>query len=447
MWAILASRCLYADGAHEFIRTLAAQDFCSLMWCRQFSYYIAEFPLVLLIKLGVTDMNWLRLAFGVGCFLLWPLIMMGCHWLSPKNFWLVVVAAAAGYLNAAYMAIGEHIVAHALFWPALFAILYARPLTPLAALILLVSSTGLLFSYESQLFLCLPLAALSLWRIFEARRSPTAEKKWCWLVLLAAALLCLTAAAIGFYAVVKPENPAELSGFKHQSAELIGQPGWTLTWTVFWIGLMLGVWFSDRVWEVIRTKIVGSVVLLGLVIWGLWPLLAPGSLDPARQFHHRILDLLVPLALLPVAVMSRYRPQWLAEKKRWRLKQLAAVLLLVQSVWQISATCQWQLDLGKMQALLDDHRGVIPFHSTILATSSLESPGQDFEWTMPCLSLAINPSPHIQSLICGESYISPQRAAFWQPFDPLNSERLPALQHYGLDYSNYLAALSGKNVR
>ena len=33
-FAIFSSRCLYADGSHEFIRVLEAHDFISLMWSR-----------------------------------------------------------------------------------------------------------------------------------------------------------------------------------------------------------------------------------------------------------------------------------------------------------------------------------------------------------------------------------------------------------------------------
>ncbi|HTR41702.1 MAG TPA: hypothetical protein VMH87_08815, partial [Pseudomonadales bacterium] len=67
VFEILSSRCLYADGAHEFIKTLQAQSFASFMWSRHFAFYIYEFPLVVAIKLGVTSLTWLRMAFGLGC--------------------------------------------------------------------------------------------------------------------------------------------------------------------------------------------------------------------------------------------------------------------------------------------------------------------------------------------------------------------------------------------
>jgi hypothetical protein len=85
--------------------------------------------------MGVTNFAWLRLAFGLGCFLPWPIALAACYWISPKNFWLAAAGCAIGYLNTAFMPVGEHILTHALFWPSLFVILFARPLKPAATAI------------------------------------------------------------------------------------------------------------------------------------------------------------------------------------------------------------------------------------------------------------------------------------------------------------------------
>src|ERR1700722_9133098 len=95
---ILWSRCVYADGAYEFVRVLQAQNFVALLWSRHFACYIFECPLVVAIKLGVVNLNWLRLALGLGCFLPWPIALAACYWISPKNFCLAIIDCAAGYL-------------------------------------------------------------------------------------------------------------------------------------------------------------------------------------------------------------------------------------------------------------------------------------------------------------------------------------------------------------
>lgn len=445
--AIFSSRCLYADGAHEFIRVLQAQDFVSLIWSRRFTFYIHEFLLVLAIKLGVTNMSFLRFAFGLGCFLPWPVVLLCCHWISPKHFWVAIMGCAAGYLNACYMAIGEHILAHAFYWSSLFVIVFARPLKPLAALILLTSAVCLLFSYESQLFLCLLLAVLSLWRIVEEARERSSLNYWSRIVLLVAAGLFLASSGIGFYAVIKPKNPAEFMGFKAHVEALLFQKGWTLTWTILWSCLMLSVWLSEKASNIITHRIGILIIFCALVVWGTWPLLLPEGLNAEKQFHNRILNLLVPLSMLPVVLILKYHPEWI-ESKASRLGQMAAILLLVQSVWQISATWQWHRDVGRLQAVLSSSEGIVPLHASILGTSSIESRTMDFDWTWPCLSIALNPDRQIRSLVCSEFYVSPQyRGMFWQPFDPLKTETLPDLKHYGIEFTNYIAALRSQDVK
>ena len=72
----------------------------------------------------------------------------------------------------------------------------------------------------------------------------------------------------------------------------------------------------------------------------------------------------------------------------------------------------------------------------------MESRGREFDWTWPCLSIALTPDRHIQSLVCAEWYVDPRnRQKLWQPFYPPEVETFPDLRHYGIDYSNYAALL------
>ncbi len=447
--AILSSRCLYADGAHEFVRVLQARGFVSFMWSRHFAFYIYEFPLVLAIKMGVTNMACLRLAFGLGCFLPWPVAMICCWWIAPQHFWMVAVGCAAGFLNAAFMAVGEHILAHALFWPSLFVILFARPLKAPAAVILLLAATGMLFSYESQLILCVPLAVLALWR---ASREKAEYSGLAWVVFLTAAALFLAGVTNGLYALLMPEIPRNLAGFKAGTLDITAHMGWTFTWTIIWAGLMLVTCFSGKFWQIITTKAGFYILFIAVAVWGTWPLLAPGRLDNGVQYDNRVLDTLIPLALLPVALISRFKPQWI-EFRRQRLVPLAAALLIAQSLWQISATINWSRDVCWMREILASKSGIVTVRTTVLAVDGMEgrelhqdAMGGRFDWVWPCLSIALAPDKKVNCLICSEVYMDPViRRNFWQPFDPLKPETLPNLEHYRLDFSGYIEALRKTN--
>ena len=442
---ILSSRSLYGDGAFEFIRVLKARGFVALMWSRHFACYLFEFPLVLAIKLGVTNFTRLRMAFGLGCFLPWPIALWCCYWISPKNFWLAVLGCAAGYLNAAFMPVGEHILAHALFWPSLFVILFAQPLKPLAAVILLASAAGMLFSYESQLFLCVPLALLALWR------APLEKKengRWGWTVFLMAAALFAAGVTVGFCGVLMPELQANYDAFKTGAFGIYKHLGWTLSWTVAWIGLLFAAFFSETFWRLISRKPALYLLFALLMVWGTWPLLEPNHWDNGVQDDNRVLDMLAPLALLPLALILRFRPQW-TEFRQMRLVPLVAALFLAQSLWQISATLHWWQDVTWTREILASRHGVVLLRSTPLAADGMDGRelyppaiGGRFDWAWPCLSIALSPRRQISSIICSEVFMNRDiRAHFWQPFDPLNPKTLPDLRPYGVDYSDYISAL------
>jgi hypothetical protein len=443
---IFSSRCLYGDGAHEFIRTLEAQGFMYLMWSRHFAFYIFEFPLVLAIKLGVTNFTGLRIAFGLGCFLPWPIALACCYWISPKKFWLAIAACAAGYLNAAFMPVGEHILTHAFFWPSLFVILFAQPLKPGAAMILLASAVGMLFSYESQMFLCAPLALLALWR---AGREKKEKHLWAWTVFLAAAALFIAGISVGLWGVLMPELQANYGGFKAGAFGIFKHLGWTFSWTLGWSALVVAALFSETFWQMLSRKPGVYLLFALLLVWGTWPLLAPNHWDNGVQYDNRVLDLLVPLALLPVALILRFRPQWL-ELRHSRLELLVAAALFAQSLWQISATMHWYQDVTWAREILASHYGVVPLRSTALVADGMDGHelyphaiGGRFDWAWPCLSLALSPRPQVNSLICSEVFLDPNiRAHFWEPFDPLNPKTLPDLRHFGVDYRGYISALT-----
>jgi hypothetical protein len=443
--AIFANQCLYADGAHEFVRVLENKGFVAFMWSRHFAFYVFQFPLVAAIKLGVTDLTWLRTFFGLGCFLPWPVALLLCRWISREHFWLAAAACGAGYLNAAAMAVGEHILAHALFWPALFGFLFARPLKTGSALILLLMAVGLQFSYESQIFLSAPLLLLSLWR---AAEKPSRAPGWARMVFALAAALFLTSIANGIYAIWMPELPANLTGFKSGTLGMVQRPGWNLVCTVLWCGLTFAVCRSEKIWRGLSRKWGFGLMATAVLVWGCQPLLMPNRVDTGILYDNRVLNLLVPLALLPVAFTLRFRPDWLATSRN-RLTQFAALLLLAQSLWHLSNTALWYRDVVWMQEILAAKRGIYPLHSTVLAADGMlgrdlrpDAIGGRFDWSWPCLSLSLTPSKEINCLIVSEVFIAPEiRRRCWQPFDPFKPETLPRLEAYGLSYSNYLAGL------
>ena len=231
-------------------------------------------------------------------------------------------------------------------------------------------------------------------------------------------------------------------------------PGWTLSWTMAWIGLILATAGSDKLWRILSRKPGFYLLLAAVAVWGAGPLLAPDQFDNGAQHDHRAVDVLVPLLLLPVALILRFHPHWL-EARRGRIVPLVAAMLIAQSLWQLSATANWYRDVIWMRETLAAKSGVVSARSTVLAVDGMEgrelyrnAMGGRFDWVWPCLSIALAPDQNIHCLICSDVYLDPTiRRDSWQPFDPLKPETLPNLEHFGLDFSDYTAALRKLDAR
>jgi hypothetical protein len=429
--AVISLRCLYADGSFYLIEVLKAGNFVAIAKYRYCATFLFELPVVVALKLGVTNLHALELAFGVGSFLAWPISLVCCHRLAPWHFWLVMLACAAGYLNAGFMTAAEYNVAHAFFWPALFAIVFARPLKPLAATILMVSVLILLFSYQSLLFLGPPLALLAAWRA-----AAGGEKTWARVVLGVAAMLLLLSAAIALDGILHPQSLNNLGGFKHGILEIVWHPTWTMIWTLVWFILAAVVCVGGQGFTRNGFGLEKALFAWVMVIWALGPLLHPADTGADRGYELRSLQLMVPFALLVVAWLLSIWPGWF-EKRHNYLVCFSASLLLAQSLWVTAATWQWHGFVGMWRGVLVSHRGPVPLADTPFTAPSPDGQTSNFEWTWanPSLSILLSPQQRVQAMILSE-YRPP-----WQPFDPYDPKSLPNLQRYGIKYDDYLEAL------
>jgi hypothetical protein len=200
-----------------------------------------------------------------------------------------------------------------------------------------------------------------------------------------------------------------------------------LLWTV-----LMGIAMFPPAVAFLKRPACVIVAILVVLAWGFYPLFESQHINPSEQYDCRFLDLLVPLALVPVALVLCVRPQWLAAKTTvfvW----FSAAILVAQSLWQLSATYQWDKHVGNWKSMLAANSGPIFLTSGDLFNTP------DINWANPCESLVLGPNK-VQTIIMPSSAIS------WQPFDPLNPQSLPNLRRYGVDYSEYIGSLKRQKV-
>lgn len=439
IFAVFTARSLYDDGSYYFLRVLQAGGFTEMLFSRGHAAYLYQLPVVIAFKLGITDLEKLQVAFGLGCFCAWPLAMFICHRLSPQHFWLVMLACGSAYLNAAFVAVGEHVVTHAFFWPVVFVILFVRPLTPASAGVLLASAVVLLRSYESMLFLGPVLA----WLAF--RRAAAEQKSWPRIVFLLAAVGLLASVLIALDGTLHPCTSSNANSFKTGILAVLSAPGWTIAWTAVWTLLMAACWLPPVRWFVSSRW--GMLALGGIVLlWGAWPLLAPARLDPYKQYEARFLNLFVPLALLGVALLLVRFPAWF-ETQRNHLVNLSAALLLAQSLWHIAATEQWRGFLNVLKDMMASQSGVVKLMDSPYGRQpAVGWQATRFVWVMDLQAMCVEISPRqVKSLILADPIIDGEivNRALLDEFKP---DSLPDLSRYGVDYSEYKKAFKPEDI-
>jgi hypothetical protein len=431
VFAVFTSRSIYNDGSYYFMVVLEKFKFVAIISYRAYADYLIELPLILALKAGVTSIPLLRIAFGLGCFWVWPIAMALCYWMDSKQFWLVVLACGAGYLNTSFVAVGESVVAHAFFWPACFAILFVRPLKPTTAGILIGSCVILLRSYESMLFLGPLLGLLAIGRCCVGK-----EAVWQKLVLLLAAALLFWAAHIALYGLHHPDQGPRLDSFRSDAYQEFLFPAWTVGWTAFWVLLMFAG-LSAEIRRGLAHPIGITILGIIVVLWGAWPLLEPSHLEPWKQYEARFLNLALPLGLLPVACLAACRPMWL-EPHRRHLANFSAALLLAQSLWQISATEQWRGYLNVWRDMMATHTGLVDLYHTPYGNSAaVGRQAARFVWIMDGRNLSIEISPaHVKSVI------EPAVEIGGSLGDQFKPENFPHLERYGVDFTECTNAIA-----
>lgn len=439
LYCIFTARSLYDDGSYYFMRVLQAHGFTEMLFQRGHAAFLFQLPVVIAFKLGVTDLETLQIAFGIGCFMSWPIALWMCHRLAPEHFWLAALGCGAGYLNAAFVAVGEHLVTHAFFWPACFVILFVRPLTISAAVALLASVTILVRSYESMLFLGPLLGFLAL------QRGMTAEKSWQRLVFLLATFLLAASVFMALDGTFHPCTTSHANSFVIGVVSVLLSPDWTLAWTLLWLALMAGCW-SGKIRGVISNRIARVFLAIAILVWGAWPLLAPAQLNPYKQYEARFLNLLVPIGLLAIAWICAHRPQWI-EKPKKHLIHLTASLLLAQSLWHLGATEQWRGYLNVWRDMMARNTGIIDLTATpYWQQRAVGRQATHFVWQMDARDLCIAIGPRrVKSLIMPGVTESGEivHGVFLKQFTP---EELPNLKRYGVDYSEYIQTVRSQRT-
>ncbi len=189
---VYSTRGLYADGSFWLVEMLPRNGFYIFDPHREYAQRLAQLPVALAIWLGVLDLNVLiRLhSFGfIGIPLIFWIAALSLHY-KNNLFWFFLIAFTVSFLRSNFFAVSEYNFS---FGMTAFcaAILLRQQLNLALALMMLLTSILLIYSYESTLFSGLFLAGLTALRLFRI----TTDIKSVRILLI----ICLIPFIISFY--------------------------------------------------------------------------------------------------------------------------------------------------------------------------------------------------------------------------------------------------------
>src|ERR1035438_7650228 len=439
--AIATGRHLFGDGSWLLLRLLAENHITHLnsnTWNDFFagrlgSFSYQQLPTLLAARLGVRSLKVLSVVFGVTLFSFKPLSLVLCYRFARDKRYVLfpLLSLFAGTMNGEGYLISETHLMSALFWAALFGLLYPREFGWFDLAAMIVVSAPLILCYETMAVFGLVLVGACIYRRRGIAKSP--QEKWLTVVFGAWYSLGVIFALL---AIIFPRDLTQRADFfkgllfvfhyRHIGARV----------SCIFLILCALIVAIPAIYKKTLDLLVGLAIGCSLAIPA-FILLHPELTSLDEHIVARTMNASVPL-VSAVAFLAVYFGLVQVDTGKYkRLFVMVAVLGICQSAWSLVASSQWSNMLTVLRSELRTHTGPVPFENSLLSRPTLD--GQPMramhaEWPLLSLSIFYADEGKVQAILL------PSSTSFY-PFDPRIPSGLPHLERFRIDYSRYLARL------
>jgi hypothetical protein len=406
VWAGIALRGLYADGAYYAEQLLLRQNFSIIEPSRWTSQVLIQTPVVLTMWLGVDSPHAVALSFSLASNLMpLALTLASLAVLPPADrayslFPVLIFLAAS--MSAAFASVADGPTATAYAWLLFVLVLFGR-LTRLRLTGILLLALGALRLHEAMAFLGPMLAFACL------RRRRSAETRAAQASLLLAALLITLGCVISIHDVLHPRLMANRSSFINDvvSARWL-VPGRDRISIMALSGLvaLLAVPAALLRRHLMAGALIGIMLIFLLLTILSWA--APVCPSAAFAARNNACLLTAPAMILLLLIQHRHAPSAAAAL-------VTAMLGFALASADAAATLDWLGYEGAMRAALASSHGVVPWPDALARLPAPQAAALQrfaWPWTTPLMSLWLSPGPAVDAIIA-----NPRNVA-WQPFDP-----------------------------
>ena len=439
--AIATGRHLFGDGSWLLLRLLAENHITHLnnnTWNDFFvgrfgSFSYQQLPTLLAARMGVRSLKVLSVVFGVTLFSFKPLSLLLCYRFARDKRYVLfpLLSLFAGAMNSEAYLISETHLMSALFWAALFGLLYPREFGWFDLAAMTVVSAPLILCYETMAVLGLVLVGVCIYRWRAIARSQ--REKWLTVVFGAWYSLGVIFAML---AIIFPRDPTQRADFFKGLLFIFHYRHIGARVSCIVLILCALIVLIPAIYKKTLNMLVGLAVACSLAIPA-FILIRPELTSLDEHIVARTMNASVPLVLAGAFLAVYFNLLQLDTGKYKRLFVMAAVLGISQSAWSVVASAQWSLMLNVLRSELKTQTGLLPFNGNLLSRPTLG--GQPMramhaDWPLMSLSIVYADAGKVQAILF------PPSTSFY-PFDPRIPSALPRLQRFKIDYSRYLAAL------
>jgi len=394
---------LSLDGVNYFFHVLQNEGFANIAWSRRYTEYLTEWPLVLSVALGLSDIPSLTKVFGLGIFFPY-LLSFGLCWVitdqEDRALLLFPLASFVGFnLLSDYDVIADHHVLAVMTWPIMLLLIKHRPLEWREGLLLWLLIFAYSRMYETAVLNAFLFSLILITRIsfFKVRR----ETIICGVALALFAVVVY----ISIRYIVNPRSPTNRGAFL--DSLLVNHRNWEAVATNSFLGIFfLGWLISDR-WNSVKNTVFG-LALVPIVAYVLARFMHPDyAITAYLSFSSRTLvAVVIPGLLIACALIGTLRSRITS------IGLTSFALMFVAMVgFNLYDLRHWNAVKKEFVALSSSEQRFINIDETALADPSLELRHHRWSWNNSLLSLVW--SDDCVRTIVLNSADSPQG-----PFDP-----------------------------
>jgi hypothetical protein len=435
--AIVAGRHLYGDGSWFLVKMLSenhvaiwnAHGWRDFFVGRFGAFAYQEYPTLLAARLHVRNPQLLSLIYGTTLFSFKPLSILLCyHFARDKRLVIFpLLTLFAVTINSEVYLVSETHLMTALFWPALFGVLFCRELKGFDLAAMIVVSAPLLVCYETMVAFGVFLCGACIYRYLAIARS--SREKW-----LTGVFFCWysTGVVLAVLSLIFPRDATQKQDFLRSLLfvfrnDHIGARVSCVILVLCALIVLIPERFRTALSAVTAIAIVCSLAIPVYIIRH------PQLTHFGAHILARTMNSNVPLVLACVFMALFFHLIRIGTNQYKRLFVVAAVLGLCQCGWSMIATMQWSNMLTVLRAELRTHSGPVPLEETPLYQWTVDGQpmrGLHAEWPLMSLSILYSDNRSVRAII-----VPPARS--FLPFDPFAAASLPDLSRFRIRYDDY----------